>query len=293
LPKRSCVIFPLLLFLYAHGTPATPDSVLKISHYARALQPGEVVLLTVESPKPLQNASAALLGKTFPLYPGPDARVWQGLIGIDPEARPGRHTVHVSGKGLDGAPFLGEDGLEVRSKIFPTRRLTVDEQYVTPAKEMEERIRRESRRVEDIFAQVTPRRIWKGHFRAPVHAPASSSFGRRTILNGKPRSPHWGTDFTADIGTAIIAPNSGRILLAADLYFSGSTVIIDHGLGLYSFLAHMSQIAVREGDEVEAGALIGRVGATGRATGPHLHWTIRLVGVRVDPLSLIAALAGK
>ena len=291
--KGSCIIFPLLCFLYAHAAAASPDSRVKISHYARSLQPGEVVLLTVESRKPLQDAGAALFGKTFPLYPGPNARVWQGLIGIDPEARPGRHTVRLRGKCLDGTPILGDDVLEIRSKTFPTRRLTVDEQYVTPSKEMEERIRRESRRVEDIFAQVTPRRIWKDHFSAPVHAPATSSFGRRTILNGKPRSPHWGTDFTADVGTPICAPNSGRILLAADLYFSGNTVIIDHGLGLYSFLAHMSQIAVREGDVVEAGALIGKVGATGRVTGPHLHWTVRLVGVRVDPLSLIAVLAGK
>ncbi len=272
---------------------SSPAAGLKITHYERALQPGEVVLLTLNSPRPLKYVEAVAFGTRFPFYPGSNPGVWHGLIGIDPESKPGRCPVRLLTSALDGASGREDYFLEIKGKMFPTRRLTVAERYVTPPKEVEERIRSESRRVEEIFSALTPRRLWDGPFIVPVPSPASSSFGRRTVLNGQPRSPHWGTDFNADTGTPIKAPNSGKIVLAADLYFSGNSVIIDHGQGLYSYLAHMSEISVREGAEVQAGDLVGKVGATGRVTGPHLHWTVRLAGIRVDPLSLVAALAGK
>jgi murein DD-endopeptidase MepM/ murein hydrolase activator NlpD len=124
----------------------------------------------------------------------------------------------------------------------------------------------------------------------PVPHEANSAFGTRSIFNGKPRNAHGGADFLSPGGTPIRAPNAGRIAVARDLYFSGNTVIIDHGLGLFSMLAHMSAIDVREGDVVKAGQVLGRVGATGRVTGPHLHWAVRAGGARVDPLSLLALL---
>lgn len=266
---------------------------LKITHYERSLQPGEVVLLTVESPRPLQDVEAVAFGKRFPFYSGSKPEVWHGLIGIDPESRAGRCRVRVLTTGVDGTSSQDDYLLEIKSKVFPTRRLSVDERYVTPPKEVEERIRAEARRVEGIFSAPTSRRLWQGPFIVPVPAPASSGFGRRTVFNEQPRSPHWGTDFDAGPGTPIKAPNSGRVVLASDLYFSGNAVIIDHGQGLYSYLAHMSEISVREGADVQTGEVVGKVGATGRVTGPHLHWSVRLSGIRVDPLSLVAALAGK
>ena len=123
-----------------------------------------------------------------------------------------------------------------------------------------------------------------------VPGASTSSFGRRSIVNGQPRGQHTGTDFQAATGTPVVAPNRGRIALAADQYFPGKTVIIDHGLGLYSYLAHLSAFAVEEGAIVERGQRIGLSGATGRVTGPHLHWTMRIGTARVDPLSLIAVL---
>jgi murein DD-endopeptidase MepM/ murein hydrolase activator NlpD len=105
-----------------------------------------------------------------------------------------------------------------------------------------------------------------------------------------PRSPHSGADFVSPEGTPIRAPNAGTIVLARDLYFSGNTVVIDHGLGLFSLVAHLSAMEVKEGETVDAGAIVGRVGATGRVTGPHLHWAVRANGARVDPLSLLAVL---
>jgi murein DD-endopeptidase MepM/ murein hydrolase activator NlpD len=110
------------------------------------------------------------------------------------------------------------------------------------------------------------------------------------VFNGEPRSPHSGADFLSGTGTPIKAPNSGRIVAARELYFSGNTVIIDHGLGLFSMLAHLSQLDVREGDLVSAGQIVGLVGATGRVTGPHLHWALRVSGARIDPVSALALL---
>ena len=103
-----------------------------------------------------------------------------------------------------------------------------------------------------------------------------------------PRNPHGGADFLSPSGTAIHAPNAGRVVVARPLYFSGNTVIIDHGLGLFSLLAHMSAMEVQEGDRVSAGQIVGRVGATGRVTGPHLHWAVRANAARVDPIALLA-----
>lgn len=275
------------------GAVASPDpaSELRVTHQARSLQPGEVVLVTLESSRPVRRVSGTVFGKDFPFFASSNSRVWRGLIGIDLETRGGRYVIDVRGMRADDSPFQVAHSLQILDKKFPTRRLTVDEQFVTPPKEVEERIRRESQRVEETFRVLAPQRMWRGSFTAPVPGPASSSFGRRNILNGKPRSPHTGTDFSAETGTPISAPNSGKVVLAADLYFSGNTVIIDHGLGLYSFFAHLSQFSVHEGDEVRARQVIGLVGATGRVTGPHLHWTVRLVGTRVDPLSLISALS--
>lgn len=273
------------------STLASPPSELMISHRARSLQPGEAVLLTLESRRPINELHVTAFSRAFPVYPSRDSTVWQSLIGIDPEIKAGRYSVEVRGTGSDGQPIHAVHDLEVRSKQFPTRVLTVDEKFVTPPEEVQERIRLESQRVESIFAALTASKLWNGPFVVPVPGPATSSFGRRNILNGKPRSPHWGTDFTAGVGTPVTAPNSGKVVLAAELYFSGNTIIIDHGLGLYSFLAHLSVISAHEGDDVKAGQPVGRAGATGRVTGPHLHWTVRLAGTRIDPLSLIAALA--
>jgi murein DD-endopeptidase MepM/ murein hydrolase activator NlpD len=124
----------------------------------------------------------------------------------------------------------------------------------------------------------------------PVTGPPTSSFGRRTLFNGAPRGQHRGTDFRAGEGAPVVAPNAGLVVLAGDLYFTGNTVVLDHGLRLFSVFAHLSHMAVREGTSVAAGELVGAAGATGRVTGPHLHWTVRLGEAAVDPLSLVSTL---
>jgi len=211
---------------------------------------------------------------------------WQAIVGIDLDRKPGSYPLSVL---VDDA-VLSERTLRVESRTFPVRRLRVNPDFVNPPKAELARIVEESRLLERVYASPAPQRLWSGGFLRPVPHQANSRFGTRSIFNGEPRSAHGGTDFLSPAGTPIKAPQAGRTVVARDLYFSGRTVIIDHGLGLFSQLAHMSRIDVQEGDMVQSGEVVGLVGATGRVTGAHLHWGLRVGGARVDPLSLVALL---
>jgi len=264
----------------------TSQAELKVAHRQRSLQPGEVVVFTVESPRPLSRLQASAFERTFPCH-ADDGRSWTCLVGIDLDARPGRCPVSLSGTDTAGKPASAQAILAVASRSFPTRRLTVDEKFVSPPKEALARIRRESEKVRGIFESVSDEQWWRGPFARPVPGEVISAFGKRSVYNGQPRSPHAGVDFRGATGTPVRAPNAGRIVLAENLYYSGNTVILDHGLGLYSYFGHLSAMSARVGDRVAAGDVIGKVGATGLVTGPHLHWTVRLAGTRVDPMSLL------
>jgi len=280
----------LLLGQLSRATEPAPrlPAGVEIEYQARALQPGEVALLTVNSAAPLQDITATFLKKAVRFYPAAGSTVWNGLLGIDLDVAPGVYALELVLSRTDGDRLPASYPVQVLDKKFPTRTLQVAEQYVNPPAEVLERIQRESRQLDAIFAAASPERFWQGKFLRPVSGRATSSFGVRSILNGQPRSPHSGADFRAEKGTPVKAPNSGRVVLAGDVYFSGNSVILDHGLGLYSFFAHLSRIAVSEGVMVARGDLLGQVGATGRVTGAHLHWTVRLQEARVDPLSLLA-----
>lgn len=276
-----------VLICVSGSAPAIQTDV-RISHEARSLQPGEVVLIAVESTQPFKGVYGEAFDRRFPFFSETSDSVWQGLIGIDLGTKPGEYVIQVKGT-IAGKPVAYQHTITVLNKEFPVRRLTVDSKFVNPPQESLNRISRESKQVQSIFAKLTPQKLWSGPFIAPVPGPPISAFGKRNILNGQERSPHSGTDFKGAAGTPIKAPNEGVVVLTEDLYFSGNTIIIDHGLGLYSYFAHLSGFASKEGDTVRAGDIVGYVGATGRVTGPHLHWTVRLVQTLVDPLSLIAA----
>jgi murein DD-endopeptidase MepM/ murein hydrolase activator NlpD len=170
--------------------------------------------------------------------------------------------------------------------------LTVDEAFVNPPATETKRIADEAARLSALWSVTTPKALWEGPWVRPVSEPANSAFGSRSVFNGQARAPHGGADFLSPAGTPVKAPAGGTVVVAAPLYYTGNTVVIDHGLGVYSMFAHFATIAVHEGDVVTAGALVGHVGATGRVTGPHLHWAVRVAGARVDPLSLLDVLKG-
>lgn len=265
-------------------------SEVTVSHRARSLQPGEVVVLTVESGRPLRELRATAFGRSFACFKTADPLKWSGLIGIDLDTKPGPYVVKVTGLDAEGKPVTADYSVTVAPKAFATRKLTVDEKFVSPPPDALVRIQKESERVRAIIDAVSPERFWSGPFARPVPGQPISEFGKRSVYNGQPRSPHAGTDFGGATGTPVKAPNAGKVVLAASLYYSGNTVILDHGQGLYSYFGHLSAIAVGEGDAVASGEVVGKVGATGLVTGPHLHWSVRLAGARVDPLSLIDVL---
>ena len=258
-----------------------------VSHRARAVHPGEVIVMEVRPSGPLVTIRAAVFGATIRFFPSGEDGVWRGLVGIDLATSPGEYPVAVRATTGGGDTVRSTYMLNVDSKEFPTRRFSVNPSFVTPPAGALERIQREARKVAAIFRAASGERQWQGGFSAPVPGEVTSSFGRRSVFNGQARSPHSGTDFRAGDGTPVKAPNAGTVVLTGELYFSGNVVILDHGWGLYSYFAHLSVIDVAEGDTVTQGQVVGKVGATGRVTGPHLHWTVRLNDARVDPLSLM------
>lgn len=149
------------------------------------------------------------------------------------------------------------------------------------------RVKHESKVLYESFESVLLKPLWDSEFIEPVKGRISGRFGSRRVINGKPKRPHSGEDIAVPKGTAVVAMNRGIVRLTMDHFFTGKGVILDHGLGLFSMYFHLSTVDVMQGQMVEKGQLIGKVGATGRATGPHLHWGVRLNGSRIDPYSLL------
>ncbi|MBI3401606.1 MAG: peptidoglycan DD-metalloendopeptidase family protein [Acidobacteria bacterium] len=257
---------------------------IEITARSRAMQPGELVVLNITLPQHADRVTVRAFDRDAVTFADND-RQWRALVGIDLDVKAGTYPITVDAGGLHASYDLA-----VAPHRFPTRRLTVDQVFVTPPASEEARIARDAKLLADTWTSPSPRRLWTDHFVRPVPGAANSAFGSRSIFNGKARTPHGGADFMSPSGTPIHAPNAGRVVLARNLYYSGNTVVIDHGLGLFSMLAHLSAIDVHEGDRVDADQIVGKVGATGRVTGAHLHWAIRAGGARVDPLAVLALL---
>jgi murein DD-endopeptidase MepM/ murein hydrolase activator NlpD len=214
---------------------------------------------------------------------------WRALVGIDLEATPGTHVAGIVLRFADARTETREEKIEVAAGTFPTTHLEVEPRYVDLSPEDAARAAREDQVIAAIYAATTSERLWRGPFVAPLAGvEGGRNFGHRRVFNGAPRAPHSGADLTATTGTPVRAANRGRVVLAQDLFFSGNAVFVDHGMGVYSVYLHLSEIQVKEGDVIEQGTIVGLAGATGRVTGPHLHWGVRVLGARVDPFSLLA-----
>jgi murein DD-endopeptidase MepM/ murein hydrolase activator NlpD len=254
------------------------------------VQPGDVLRIEVRAPDDVIKVTATWHEAELPLERRADGG-WNALVGVDVALPAGPMVLRLWGTRASGAPSTFEHPIEVAAKQVRTRRIRVNPRFVNPPKQMLARIRRETEALNAIFASSTSERLWTEDAVRPVEGVAVSGFGVLSVLNGQPRGPHNGLDLAAVTGTPVHAPTAGRVVAAREFYYSGNTVILDHGQGLFSTLAHLSAIDVVEGQRVSRGTVIGKVGATGRVTGPHLHWAVRLHGARVDPLTLLDALA--
>jgi murein DD-endopeptidase MepM/ murein hydrolase activator NlpD len=260
---------------------------------------GSLLLVELRSAKPLKELKGEWTGKeTLFWMAQPAAKasysVYRTLLGVDLEQGAGNYEFAVTADTQSGEKLSCHTTVTINAGHFATERLHVEEQFVQPDPEQLKRAQAEQERLREIFGHVTPERLWQGNFRVPLDGVTTGrNFGKRRILNGQSGSPHGGVDLPATTGTPVHAAQCGRVVLAEELYFPGNTVVVDHGLGIYTFYGHLSEISVKAGDEVKPGALLGKVGATGRVTGPHLHWGLSVNRARVDPLLIVKLLPGE
>jgi hypothetical protein len=252
-----------------------------------SLEPGQPMLFILKSPE-IAAAIVHFRGQTAVIRRNSSAVAEpMGFIGIDLDVKPGTYPLEVQFEKRDGAIETFHGQITVRVRKFPSLKLRVSQEFVTPPKSVEERIRRESEMVNLVFSLTTPEWLGDGPFIAPHPVQPWPNFGQRRVTNGVLSSVHGGIDLPVPFGQPIRATNRGRVVLSSPLYLSGGTVIIDHGLGVFSYYCHLSQLLVRRGDVVDKGAVIGTCGSTGRSTGPHLHWSMRIGPSRVDPYAFL------
>lgn len=250
---------------------------------AIVIEPRARGLPIVELRGRLDDASLPLASTGHGAYLGLAAARLQGE-----DRQPAEMTLEIDVTLADGTRLSEVRRIPIASREFPSTRLSVARRFTAPSQAALERIREERQMVRSMLREVTAQALWEGPFIHPRPGRVTSPFGQKRVFNGELRSRHTGLDIHATTGTPVYATNSGRVSLARDLFFTGNTVYLDHGLGLHTAYFHLSAIEViGEGQWVEKGDLIGRVGATGRVTGPHLHWGLYLHGVPLDPLSLL------
>jgi len=252
---------------------------------------GGVSVLSVQWSSPIRGLRVRVGDREIPALSPDELTRWVVLIGIDLEQRPGTLAIRADAVDGSGRALTGQGTLRVLDAHFPVQRLTVPRPFVELDTATLERVNREKALLDQVWETQTPERYWRDPFRVPLDgAGPAYGFGLRRIINGEPRSPHTGADFAASPGAPVLAANAGIVALVADHFFAGRSVILDHGLGLYTMYFHLQESLVRPGQRVERGQAIARVGSTGRATGPHLHWGGRLYGARIDPRELLKPL---
>ena len=245
---------------------------------------GSPELIRVEAPASAV-VSGEWLGRKLLFFRGRGGSSWFAFAGVDVEATLGPSALKIAVHGAQDANLSRT--VEIHAAHYRTGTLSVSPKFVEPDPEAFKQIQAEGQIKKAIFAASAPSPLWTSSFRAPVKAAPTDSFGSRRIFNGKLASIHKGMDFRATSGTPVRAGNSGVVVLARPLYYEGNCVVIDHGLGLFTLSMHLSRIDVHEGQHVALGERLGLSGATGRVTGPHLHWAVRWQGAYLDPAKLL------
>jgi murein DD-endopeptidase MepM/ murein hydrolase activator NlpD len=247
---------------------------------------GSPELIRVDAP-----ATATLTGEwlkqKLEFFRTEDKRGWIALAGVDVEAPEGDSNLQITVKLSNGTTRDLSRTIQIHVGPYRTGKLTVAPKFVEPPPEVLAQIKAEVELKTQIFGSSAPEPLWSGSFRAPVTASPTDSFGTRRTFNGELASVHKGMDFRAGTGTPVHAANAGVVVLARKLYYEGNCVVIDHGLGVFTISMHFSRIDVHEGEHVTRGQLLGLSGATGRVTGPHLHWAVRWQNAYLDPAKLL------
>ncbi len=271
------------------GVAVDPRALRVASGVART---GKIVVVAVTAP-PASSAIAALssslgvrAGSAFPL--SADRKTWRALVAVDIEESSKSLPLRIDARRADGTTTTSSTTVRIQPGRYDHRSITVGQKFTSPSKEEQERAARESDELSAAMGQSSSTRLWRGKFIHPTPGPETAPFGTLRTYNKKRTSRHLGLDLDGEVGAPIVAANHGRVLLAAERFYSGGTVLIDHGEGLMTMYFHMSRIDVVVGQAVDKGAGLGAVGASGQVTGPHLHLTVKLGGCSVDPAQLLA-----
>jgi murein DD-endopeptidase MepM/ murein hydrolase activator NlpD len=283
---RACRAAIVLALVFLPGSVVSADRLVVAWHPARP-RVGDVAWMHLRGASEAAVIEGSVDGQPLTFFPYAGGHA--ALLGVDIDTKPGGKAwrVAILEPGLDPQRLSGK--LNVSGRKFSVQRLTVPPGMADPDPETERRAEAEGRQLQMLYRTISPERLWRGAFVRPVAGTeAPSGFGARRIINGKARAPHGGADYSVARGTPVVAANAGRVALVAEYFFPGRLVAVDHGLGLHTLYFHLDTVAVAEGDRVDRGQTLGTVGATGRATGPHLHFGAQLGGARIDPAALLA-----
>ncbi len=239
--------------------------------------PGDIMVVTVV--KARGPVTGMFNGKN--IYFNPAGETSKGIVAIDYFTEPAKYDLDILANGS-----VLKKSIEVVKKEYEVQRLTLPKDMVELSPENEARVAQEQKRMAAIWPHENGR-SWTGDFINPLEGEIITPFGVRRIINNVPKSPHTGIDVAGKKGAKIHAPNGGVVVLVDKQFFSGTSVVLDHGQGIYTMFFHLSRVLVKRGQTVRKGDVIALVGSTGRATGPHLHWGVRIQGARVDPLELV------
>jgi murein DD-endopeptidase MepM/ murein hydrolase activator NlpD len=296
-PLRATALMPVVGLLLASAAMATDltGHFPGISLSGSKVTNGGILLLEIDTRElnpPISDLRVSFQGSDRPVFPHPiqsDSHYF-ALLSIPYQTTLGRTDLK-----LTWSDPRGHQALSIPFKIvagqYETDYLQVDPKRVKPSKKDQERALREQQEVNRIYATGSMERLWKGPFGFPLESDICSPYGNRRVFNGELRSYHNGIDFRALHGTPAMAANTGTVRLAKDLFYSGNAVIIDHGTGIFTIYAHLDKFKVAAGQQISKGQAIGLTGATGRVSGPHLHWGVKVNGVAVNPLQFVEVIA--
>jgi murein DD-endopeptidase MepM/ murein hydrolase activator NlpD len=287
--KRLRVFALAAMTLFAARPAVCRDAVAldSVSLTPESLSNGAPCLITVAFDREASAVTANWQGHAVAFFAGTDHRTWFALAGVDIEVHPGNYPLTIDAILKDGTHQTLRKDVSVEQAPYEKVPLSVPDKFVEPSAAALKKIAADKMAKDKAFANSAAKPIWSGNFRPPLPlAPESDSFGNQRIFNGKLDSVHRGLDYRAKMRTPVAAINSGRVVLARPLYYEGGCVVIDHGLGLMSIYMHLSKIEVSVGTKVRRGQIIALSGASGRATGPHLHLGVRWDGSYLDPAKL-------
>jgi murein DD-endopeptidase MepM/ murein hydrolase activator NlpD len=279
----------IFLFLFFSLLPLAfgLDSSIKASFSPSKIKQGDILLVTIKANPGAYKISGTFLDKPIYFYADSNKNSYAALIGIDMNTEPNLYTLSLNLEDEKGKRIKKNYKIKVRPTKFGLQRLTLPKEMVELDEETLKRVRLEQEKIGKVWNIFTEEYLWEGNFISPAEGEVSSNFGLRRIINGEPKNPHNGIDFAAPEGAPVYAPNHGRVVFTDEQFFSGKSLVIDHGFGLFTMYFHLSEILVDDGEEIKRGQLIAKVGKSGRATGPHLHWGMRLNGAKVNPISIV------